>query len=823
MFLFLFLALSQPAEAGTVSAQFTDIREGDWFKEAVQFVYDRQIMTGMSETIFAPGQKLNRAQFATIIYRMEGAPQIEYTERFPDVAYGEFYTDAVIWASQDAVGIISGYESNGYFGPADDITREQLVVMLDRYRMYKGYAGQNEEADLNHYPDADKVSGFAETSMKWAVAGQIIRGDQGKLNPQGSTNRAECATIIQRLLTGAWGEDMEDPGSQDVWPEQEKLPGAEEITADFSEPYGVPLVKKMGMFQSGLVPMDRTERDFAMLQELKPHSYRLELGFGAPGWIMSDMITGEAESPVFSYEKIDRYAELVTKAGGLPYWAYGYCPYPLQGSGDYKSQPDDLFRWQMYLERIVSHLKESGTRTGYHEVWNEPDCFDVFYRGSWEDYCELYKYGARGIQAGDADAVIGGPSTAWVMDPGTRYTDFLNYVRQNDLPLDFFSMHRYGTDYLDQIAFVRQALAGNDPRFMTTSIHVNEINTELHPWPYGSGCDHHALAAKIFTVIEDMSVQNDVETVSWAQFLESGVDALGVIDSSGHKKASYNAFEIFARMPVEQYRMDSRTVRGMATADEERFSIVLWNDSQNEKPVFLDLRGLPIENGNIDLYRIDQEHCSYGDGAGEALVPVETYKNIGIENLTWSGMIPDGGVVYLEINRTQSSAEETNDLSKEAEIKRQYHYYFSRGTSDYAYFDEDTWTAWLGMGEVEWTDSIVGVLAERLPEELRVAFEINGDLQQKDRNSLLGLRIDFETDQGYETSVLFYENLYRQDRESVPRWGTKRLPDQCVKTSLSEFTVRLSDYAPADWNGRVILTYEMQNSGPGTSAKITMR
>ena len=84
-------------------------------------------------------------------------------------------------------------------------------------------------------------------------------------------------------------------------------------------------------------------------------------------------------------------------------------------------------------------------------------------------------------------------------------------------------------------------------------------------------------------------------------------------------------------------------------------------------------------------------------------------------------------------------------------------------------------------------------------------------------------RLDFETDGGYENSVQFHGGLYRGDRDFLQRWGTKKLPDQVVEKDLSGFTVKLSDYAPENWTGRAILTFEMQNSGVGTSAKVTVR
>ena len=109
---------------------------------------------------------------------------------------GEFYSEAVAWAS--AVGVIGGY-ADGNFGPADNITREQMAVMMYRYAEYKQY-NTSAKGELD-FADADFVSEFAQKAMEWAVGAELISGNlDGTLAPQGNTSRAVCATIIQRFM-----------------------------------------------------------------------------------------------------------------------------------------------------------------------------------------------------------------------------------------------------------------------------------------------------------------------------------------------------------------------------------------------------------------------------------------------------------------------------------------------------------------------------------------------------------------------------------------------------------------------------------------------
>lgn len=180
----------------SVSAQtnYPDVRPGDWHYSYVQYVTEQGIMTGYSNGYFGPADAVTRGQFATILYRMEGSPDIVYQWVAPDVPEDAFYTAPIIWANDS--GVITGY-SNGYFGPNDYVTREQIATILYRYSKAKGYDTSARD-NLAGFPDSGNVSGFARDAVSWAVGTGLITGDRGYINPQGNTNRAEAAAIIQR-------------------------------------------------------------------------------------------------------------------------------------------------------------------------------------------------------------------------------------------------------------------------------------------------------------------------------------------------------------------------------------------------------------------------------------------------------------------------------------------------------------------------------------------------------------------------------------------------------------------------------------------------
>ncbi len=192
----------QEPEKPVKELPFVDVPADSWYEPYVRYLYQKEVMTGLDERHFGAEETICRAQFAVILHRMAGSPKVEYQAVFKDVADKQFYTDAVMWASSKEQGIITGYTDDsrkGYFGPVDMITREQIATMLYRYAQYKG-EDVKKNSDMTKFADSGQVSAFAEDAVAWAVGEGLIKGDNGKINPQGYANRAECAAMIQRFL-----------------------------------------------------------------------------------------------------------------------------------------------------------------------------------------------------------------------------------------------------------------------------------------------------------------------------------------------------------------------------------------------------------------------------------------------------------------------------------------------------------------------------------------------------------------------------------------------------------------------------------------------
>jgi hypothetical protein len=178
--------------------EFTDIL-GHWAKDYIDFVYARNLFNGVSNELFDPEGKMTRGMFVTVLGRLHGIDEGLYNESmFKDVKTGQWYTPFVAWASQN--NIISGYGDNN-FGLDDEITREQMCVILERYIKF---AGNNliEENQENIFDDSEKVSQWAQSSVKYAQDTGLVQGtDYNLFNPSDYATRAEVSAIFKRLVT----------------------------------------------------------------------------------------------------------------------------------------------------------------------------------------------------------------------------------------------------------------------------------------------------------------------------------------------------------------------------------------------------------------------------------------------------------------------------------------------------------------------------------------------------------------------------------------------------------------------------------------------
>ena len=177
---------------------FVDVLPHHWFYDYVRFTYLSDIMTGVSDTHFNPEHTFSRAMAAVILHRMAGGYHTWGAIPFTDVHEGQWFREAVVWAA--GRGIIHGVGEDR-FDPHAPVTREQFAVMLYRYAPWLGIdVSLPEGFDLSGFSDYAQVSDWALEAMRWAVYHELILGYDGKLYPGGTASRAQCAAIVYRFF-----------------------------------------------------------------------------------------------------------------------------------------------------------------------------------------------------------------------------------------------------------------------------------------------------------------------------------------------------------------------------------------------------------------------------------------------------------------------------------------------------------------------------------------------------------------------------------------------------------------------------------------------
>lgn len=177
---------------------FSDVPAGAWYAEAVDYVVENGLFSGVSDTTFAPQVTMDRAMLVTVLYRQAGSPAASNRNKFVDVSKDAWYARAVTWAYNN--GIVTGTGAKT-FSPTAALSREQMATILMRYsEIMKMEVPVIAEGDLSTYTDAADISDYAAKGMEWAVSTQLISGANQKLMPKDGATRAQSATILMRWL-----------------------------------------------------------------------------------------------------------------------------------------------------------------------------------------------------------------------------------------------------------------------------------------------------------------------------------------------------------------------------------------------------------------------------------------------------------------------------------------------------------------------------------------------------------------------------------------------------------------------------------------------
>jgi len=180
-----------------VASPFADVASYDWYYTAIQSVYNKGLMNGVTKTVFEPNTAMTRSMLVTMLYRMAGSPAVtgSVSSVFTDCVDGQWYSGAVLWAYQNK--IVEGITAK-IFSPDDALTREQMAAIVYRYAVFKGAAVQTDLA--LKYSDSASVDDWAKAGVAYCTAKGLMTGDTATtFAPDGSSNRAMGATVMTRL------------------------------------------------------------------------------------------------------------------------------------------------------------------------------------------------------------------------------------------------------------------------------------------------------------------------------------------------------------------------------------------------------------------------------------------------------------------------------------------------------------------------------------------------------------------------------------------------------------------------------------------------
>lgn len=583
-----------------------------------------------------------------------------------------------------------------------------------------------------------------------------------------------------------------------------------------------PLVKKIGLYQTPLVSREWLERDMPKLAELEARSMRYEMACGKDDLYGQPCVIGTAQKPAYTFTAIDYLLTQSQKYCPVLVISHGYTPTilqrrPTEWSG-FMDTPTDLTTWAAINERFAQEWKSKKYTNSYVEVWNEPDLTDGFFTGTVDDYLNIYEAAAPAVQKGYADIKVGGPSGAfnWWHQP------LVDRVKAKNLPLDFLSGHAYGPDYAWQLDGMRNAL---------NSLGRNEAEMLLTEYsPYAPAdyqkdgpVERAESAMTFFNALPGMLECPDLTYVNWAQYIDPGFfvgDKLGLIDrDSGSRKALFNAFKLYGMMPTDRRKLTvaNGDIKGMASATDDCVTAVIWNTGTTEQQLAVTLQNVPFTNGTLEVYHIDEGHNSwYETGKGTLVKSRSEAIEVANKKAVVEDVVRSKGVCFVRL-----VADDAAQLFPQVKLGRivRTHQWFPRrtNTAAYAQFDPKTWTARLSSNNEANGWALVGIEAESVPNYLSVEGLRAGSVQKRNVNSTLNIRLDYQDKNGeYVNSVLYHGGVYSDERSTLLPWGTKRKPDEVIRVeTLNDFTIDVASHKPANFSGRLIISFEMQSVGSG--------
>ena len=173
--------------------KFDDVIYPSWYTGFLEYCVSQGLVSGIGNNRFGPTQQVTRAQVAQTLYAMNGKPQVTAKGNFTDVPDGKWFSDAINWAAEE--NIMAGYVT-GQFQPNAAITRQQFMATLYKYARMKRY-DSTRNGNIETYEDVKSITEYAIPAMQWAVGHGVMTGNEkNELMPKETTTREQMVAIL---------------------------------------------------------------------------------------------------------------------------------------------------------------------------------------------------------------------------------------------------------------------------------------------------------------------------------------------------------------------------------------------------------------------------------------------------------------------------------------------------------------------------------------------------------------------------------------------------------------------------------------------------
>ncbi len=660
------------------------------------------------------------------------------------------------------------------------------------------------------------------------------------------------------------GQQSESPKDEEIL--TENLDGS--ISFDFSktDTKKTQYIKKFDQFSTtwGFVSQPgytsyKNLQAISAADDLKAESMRVDLFMGYTG-----IGKNIASNPVLNGTTDAEYAQAMQVMRAMkdnnvrPQLVYFANPAYSQDYAMWNSVPN-AEKWQEVCANISAYMQKNGIRVSAHEIWNEPDLGNTYFAGDWQDYINTYIAGAKGIKSTDPDATVLGVSASWIHllcqnlhEEGGTLTQFEEFIKQTDeqniIP-DAISWHFYGRECkledikglggdgenfsvyrnailnsLTEIQNGTSALGEGYDKISTLQQYLNEFN--IYQPLADDVFNKTDLIGGMFAAMDTLLNANDITRVNWACFLSeynNGM-ACGIIDSvSLQRYPAYHTCWAYGRLPLTRIEQpDLGSVKSLAGFDDGRASVIMYNETSEKADKKISFKNLPYKKGNVKVYLTDKDHLTY-QTVNEPYLLAE-YKDVELEKIAVEISLIPNSMCYVEIENPDGVSD-LDVLSKYYNnVARKDYYYPNRGdNTPYSDIFENSLTAIMSMNDNDLGKTAMSVTLKDMAEVDELSFSVKqtGTINAGE-DAAAGIKIDYQTNDGYTKSCYYYFDNYSNDM--LLPFGTGVAADviEQITVENGKFNLPVLTNAPDGWNGKIMVSYLMQNMGAGATYQISI-